>query len=371
MKKEHIIALIFLLTIAISTLFSPYKDIAIFGNYDRNEGLIMWGVYIALFIISSRYLIINKKMINIIFIVASIMGIYGVFQFYGFDPIQKWALGTIKVSNSFGTIGNRNFYSTYICLFLFISMSIFIFKGEKRYLIYSIFLFSGLLCSLTRGGWLAFILFSIIGFMFIVKNKRALKRVSLVFIIFSVVFFVINLTSNNKITGRTDKSLIISESGNFNGSAGARINILKLSWKAFCDKPFLGTGPDTLKQRLSEDYPMEMLDYLLKYKQTIDKAHNEFLELAVSCGIFTLLSYLLLIILILIPIIKNFKDDRCKTLFLVIIGYLIQSFFNISVIIVAPLFWIFMGYCVKVNGYKEIDNKLMKSIDIKEVEVIE
>ena len=51
--------------------------------------------------------------------------------------------------------------------------------------------------------------------------------------------------------------------------------------------------------------------------------------------------------MIIIGLIKNIADDKFKIMFLVLIGYLIQSFLNISVVMVAPLYWIFLGCCVK------------------------
>ena len=355
LSKVEVVALLFLLSIFVSVVFSDYRHIAMWGSYHRREGFIMWAIYVLLFILANRYLFVNKKMLNVILITACIMAIYSVLQFYGIDPIQKWALGQIKVANSFGTIGNRNFLSTYVCLFLFISMSIFVFYGEKKYLIYSTILFSALLCSLTRGGWLAFIIYSFIGLIFIVKRKKCLIRAILVFITFSYVFFVINITTDNSITGRADKSLIVTNEGNLNGSVSTRMNILIITWNAFCDKPLLGEGPDTLQYRLEEDYIYSISDHVNKYHERIDKAHNEFMDLAVNCGIVTIGLYVLLIILICIPIAKNYKDDRYKIIFLAIIGYIVQSFFNISVIMVAPLFWIFLGYCVKVNGFRNDD----------------
>ena len=44
---------------------------------------------------------------------------------------------------------------------------------------------------------------------------------------------------------------------------------------------------------------------------------------------------------------KNIKNDKFKIIFCIIISYLIQAALNISVIAVAPLFWILLGYSLK------------------------
>lgn len=343
----HKISFIFLLTAFIPSILSPQKYVAFMGSFDRGEGFFIYCIYILLFVLSSRYLIVNSKTIKITFLVVSIMAIYGVFQFYGFDPIQGWMFGEIIAKESIGFIGHRNFFSTYLCIFLFLSTAIYIFKGNKIYLMFSSIFFAALLCSLTRGGWLAFLIYSFVGGILILKRKECLKRALLIFISFTLVFIALNITTDNKVIGRADKELIISEEGEFRNSAGARVDILRMSFRAFLDKPFLGEGPDSLKMRLLKDYPEESLAHTTKYNEIIDKSHNEFLELAVSNGIFNLISYLALIGLILYNLIKKSKNDSYKILALTLFGYLVQSFLNISVIMVAPIYWIFLGYCVK------------------------
>ena len=345
--KEELVAFIFLLTIMIPTIFSPVRDIALWGSHERGEGFFIYCIYIILFVLSRRYLIVNKKDINIIFSVISIMAIYSVLQFYGFDLIQRWIFGKIIAKESIGFIGHRNFFSTYICIFLFLSTAIYIFKGNKIYLIFSNIFFAALLCSLTRGGWVAFLIYSFVGGIFILKRKECLKRAILIFITFTSVFICLNITTSNKIISRSDKELIISEDGEFKNSAGARVNILKMSSKAFLDRPFLGYGPDTLKTRLLQDYTEEAIDHIEKYNEIVDKSHNEFLEYAVSNGIFNLIAYLILIGLIIYKLIGNINNDSSKIMLLTLIGYLVQSFFNISVIMVAPLYWIFLGFTLQ------------------------
>jgi putative inorganic carbon (HCO3(-)) transporter len=78
---------------------------------------------------------------------------------------------------------------------------------------------------------------------------------------------------------------------------------------------------------------------------TIDKAHNEYLHMAAVTGIPSLLIYLFLIVLIFWRNIPLMLKDKSKIIVgLAVIGYLIQAFSNISVIAVAPIFWIILGF---------------------------
>lgn len=113
-KKEHIIVLLFLATILVSCIFSPYKIIAFFGTKERSEGFVTIAIYILLFIASSEYLKVTEKSINLILTIVNIHATYGILQFYKFDPIQKWALGYIEVNDSIGIIKEIDIFFKYI-----------------------------------------------------------------------------------------------------------------------------------------------------------------------------------------------------------------------------------------------------------------
>ncbi len=354
LSSIDIMAILFIISIFISSVFSPDKYTAFFGSFSRGEGFFSILVYIIVFFCASRYLDITEKSLNIILISSCVMAIHGILQFYGIDFVKMIVpLYGNEASDAVGTIGNRNFFSNYICIFLFLSMGLYIFKNKIRYLIYSLILFTALMCSLTRSGWLAFVVFSILGLAFIIRRKDCLKRAGIVLLSFLLIFIVLNVTTDNSIINRSNKNQIVSDNGELTGSAGGRAEILRISFDAFLDKPFLGYGPDTLKYRLSEEYTDEFTSYFIEHGAFIDKAHNEFLEYAVSCGIFTLVCYLILLILIIVRLWKNKKDDINKILLITIIAYLVQSFFNISMIAVAPTFWILLGFSYRcVNKYK-------------------
>ena len=76
-----------------------------------------------------------------------------------------------------------------------------------------------------------------------------------------------------------------------------------------------------------------------------DKAHNEYLQLLITQGIFSLIAYLSLCGYVLFCGLHRSIKHNELYLVLPVIGYLVQAFFNISVIEVAPIFWLAMGLC--------------------------
>lgn len=87
-------------------------------------------------------------------------------------------------------------------------------------------------------------------------------------------------------------------------------------------------------------------DVVERYNRVIifDKAHNEYLHIAVTTGVPALMAYLYFVLNIVIKAIKNVgKNIMIIPLLCSVIGYLVQAFFNISVVSVAYVYWIALG----------------------------
>ena len=373
LRREHIIGLIFLSSIGLATIFSTSSNVY-WGNVERREGFLMYIVYILLFIFSTNFMKINTKIIDIFLVSASVMSFYSVMQMFGVDPIQVHFFGSVvTTSSSIGTIGNYNFLSTYMILFLMLSVGLYIYKDDYKYLSFSTLIFFGLLASRTRGGWLTvgFVTIVLLVYFLVKKKKEYAKRLGYIFLGFFVALVVLNTTSGNQILERASISIFSfgassnqTETSNvkLEGSFASRANIARIAFKAFVAKPLIGEGPDTLADRINSDFNSDLQDHIKRFNESIDKAHNEFLEYAACDGIFTIGSYILLLVLIFRGLIKGKKDDESKVLMIVVASYLIQSVFNISVIMVAPIFWILLGYCVQ-KIYKDIEEKRLSSED--------
>ncbi|MBQ8041486.1 MAG: O-antigen ligase family protein, partial [Lachnospiraceae bacterium] len=88
-----------------------------------------------------------------------------------------------------------------------------------------------------------------------------------------------------------------------------------------------------------------------------DKAHNEYLHLWITEGIFAVVFYLIFLFSLFLPGIAQFVetckkkiiveyyvfDEITQIVFFAFFGYIAQAFFNISVVQVAPYFWMMCG----------------------------
>ena len=137
---------------------------------------------------------------------------------------------------------------------------------------------------------------------------------------------------------------LLSEEGLDESLGSNRIEIWSMTINLIIQKPLVGCGTDNLKKGLMAYCLNDLTEYANKHHVVIDKAHNEFLQIAAASGIPALIAYLVLLDLILSPKIKTMFTDKKTLLFsLCIISYLVQSFFNISTLGVAPLFWMILG----------------------------
>lgn len=352
--KEEKISYWFLISILIASIFSEFKDISIWGAPNRREGLMMFCAYILFFVIAIRYLTINQISKKIVLTIPSIMAILGLLQMYGVDPIVKLLIeGDINVE-AMGLIGHRNFFAIYLVIFLMLNFAVFILKGGKLYFFNAVIQFAALLCTATRGVWIGFGVAVLVGGLFILKDKSRFKRAALSFVILVSIFCTINITTNGMLIGKVNG--LIQDTVNLSPDSGSfRIDIWMRIGKVIRSSPIVGQGPDTLIYTMFKYHPDEVQEHFEKYDQYIDKSHNEYLEYWVSCGIVTIITYLWLLSVIGWNLFKRRKDDKYKVLLLTFIAYTVQAFFNISVPMVAPIWWIFLGYCVKC--YREDDKK--------------
>ncbi len=353
--KSDIVLLVFIFLAFISTIFSVNVKTSIFGAFNRHEGLLTFCCYYILYYCAKYYFRPNKITKNIILVVISLICILSILQYYNVPGIEY-----IFNHSAAGTFGNRNFFGSFISICLPLLICLYLFKGNKIYLIITTLVFYSMLASLTRSAWIAFIIYCIIGFIYIIKikDKKVLKNFGLLSIAFIIAFLVFFISNPNAILNRGAKT--ISEISTNTSFGSGRGTIWRAALKIIGDNPIIGCGPDAFLSELARNNN----DYLTNeiyptLKAYPDKAHNEFLQIASTIGIPALLIYLIFLILTIKKLIKNniYANKIVFVILLSIISYLIQSFFNISTIGVAPIFWIILGYSYQINNYAKLPKK--------------
>lgn len=345
--KKDVLILIFAMLIFISTLLSSDIHTSIFGTEKRYEGMLSLFSYIIIYLCVKRFLRYknNKTLLIILYILYILVGILGIAQYYIKLPeIKLFSKGVA------GTFGNTNFMGNFLSMGIPIFSMVYILKNRKLSLLTSLIIFFGIIACGARSSWLAFTTFFIILLAYLIqtKNKEYIKRTGILLVCFTLIFTYLftakNSFTKSKVNAVKSDITIATTQGITNKMGSGRIQIWKITIELIKKYPIFGVGTDNLKKGIRDNLTDESIDFMLRTKQQIDKAHNEYLQYAVTLGIPAMLIYIGFVLLILKDNIKEIETNNMKLiLYLIVVSYLVQAFFNISTIGIAPLFWMALG----------------------------
>lgn len=303
---KYIWICIFLMLFLVFIYFfiSPFYNIIFWGTREKFMGLFF---YIHLFLYAFIFFnILNKKLIHLIYICISIIGfivsLYGVLQYFGFDPYMYIFQTDFVLGRVYSTMGHPNYLAYF--LILIIPIQVYMLKNFKYKIISIIFICFSLLClffTYSKAGILGILLGGIIILILeykkqiwaFFKNKKFL--ISSVIVLF---LFVILIFNNTKlIDQRIDDSV---------RSFHSRIYIYKTSIEMIKQNPVFGYGIETYGLYYNKNKPAEILQYE-SVDDFADRPHNFILYNIFSWGIFYTIFYFILLVYIFYKLYKNKK----------------------------------------------------------------
>ena len=345
--------LLYVLSVFVSFIMSIDMNTSFWGKDLRYEGLLAIISYAVIYTTAANFYKIKKYHIELLMLSAAFITLYGTLQYFGLDFIPKDPLRIKWINIAYSTIGNPNFLGSYIVLILPVSIFMWINFHKKRYLAYSCIFYLCLLCTRTRSAWLGFILSFILLIIFAIKNKINMKYLYIAIAFFAVITIFLNFYSQNETERKfvsiiSDAQKVYEKSPKAEYAGSTRIFIWKRAVKLVESKPIFGYGPDTFGTVFMKNYKKDIL-YVIG-NEIIDKAHNEYLETAVTSGLVTLAFYILFIFNVIKKSYRSINENKyIIPVLLSATGYLVQAFFNISVVSVAPVFWALLGILSSLN----------------------
>lgn len=357
--RINISLFIYFILLAASVYAAENKVFAIIGVPGRWEGLVTITLYMFLFITARLYLVPDEGLFKIILVTAIIVSIYGILQTMNFDPFPRDVLRENWSSRAFSTMGNPNFLGSYIVLIIPTSIYFYIINKNITGLTAYAILFYCLLSTGTRGAWLGTIAsimaFAAIHYMYFRYSKGEFTRYIILLVITILLLALYNFNTEGAFI---DRFLSIARDANEFLTKGDRADYSGANrgfiWKRVAElikkRPLAGYGIENLGEAFKKYYTQDMIE-LWNEVRYLDKAHNEYLHIAVTSGIPSLLVYLTFISQIILK--GLFRLKNCKTALLIlssVIGYMTAAFFNISVVSVAYVYWIFLGLLAGSNG---------------------
>lgn len=361
---EYVLMAYFAL-IFLSTIFSVDFYRSIVGESYREEGFAAISCYVFIYFIISRYYSFSKKHIIYFILSAVIISFYGILQHFGFEVIDRTSL-----LSAVSTIGNPNFVGSYITLLLPITIFLFLYTEKKKYIFALSIMYLCMLCTYTRSAWVAFLIYISMLIYFSYKYKINHKNFLIIIPLFMAITIAFNLCDNGGAYNKLLSFYTDMQGGIENGGSN-RVFIWIRGVKLIPERPLLGSGPDTFGVVFMDKYRNDVVTgfgggaKITKNKDgkldvsitTVDKAHNEYLQIAVTTGFPSLILYLIFITLILYEGWNNIGHNKkiIIPIFCSIVGYLVQAFFNISVVGVAPVYWALLGILMNLCKKEKID----------------
>jgi len=378
--------LLFLGSQIAATIYSINPHTSIFGYYTRlNGGLLSIITYLILYFaftsnINQNHSQFIRRCLTALTTSAFLVCGYGILEHWGIDD-QYW-IQDVK-NRVFSTLGQPNWLAAWIDGLIFLPIAGLLnpqTKNPKKlsiiYYLLSIILFTCLLFTGSRSGFLALIIiypfFWLTAFVSF-KNKKQLRKPFLIttisFLLLTILFTPpIKLVSSFNLSQFTqfDSPNINQEKPIIYQGISASEDIRKVVWKGAIDLgkkyPVLGTGVETFAYSYYWTRPQEH-NLLSEWDFLYNKAHNEYLNYFATTGILGLGSYLFLIASFIfwnIKILKKLSMPIHLALFSGWLTILITNFFGFSVVAVNLLFFLIPATIYIMTNHKQL-NKVRAS----------
>lgn len=201
--------------IVLSTVLSPFRELALRGLGDRYEGVFTLLCYLLLFFMAydvAKDKDDRKIVLGGIILGSVIVGLVGIFQYWGFDIYrQRWMqqIITPKEYNDFNfkfTFGkytiysslyNTNFVGSYMALMMFLGIGLYFNaqgkKDKNLAFIYTLLMYSNWIGCRSRAGFLGSLpifIFALLLFHKLIKFYK--KELISILIAFSLIFIIMN-----------------------------------------------------------------------------------------------------------------------------------------------------------------------------------
>lgn len=335
------VALLFFAGLVLSTVTSSEIYISILGDTQRRNGFLQYFSLVIILVYSSRVINLSnsKSLIRHAVIVSFILSLYGFIQITGQDFIE-W---NNPYNRMIGTLGNPNFSSALLAIFLVILVAQI--TGKQLSKVYTIIAVMAVIMSTiaiiysdSRQGLLTFGF----GYLFYLSLTTYFKNKKL-----GVVLILINTTILIfSILGMLQKGPLSSYL--YKDSVSVRGFYWRAAIEMFQNNILTGVGLDRYGQYFKiyreSGYPLKY-----GFQITSNNAHNVFLQFFATGGILLGLSYLFLcttVFVLGIRLIRN-SSGQVRTIALTLlsawIAFQAQSLISIDSIGLSVWGWIISG----------------------------
>lgn len=394
-----ILLILFLLSQILSTIFSIDWHTSLFGYYSRFHGglfstisyLLLYYIFVTQFINNKNFLI---KCLNTSLFSGLFISFYAILQRLGADK----SIWVQDVQNRvFSTLGQPNWLAAYFAVLILIATTFFLQEKKVKNLFYLItagLFYLVIIFTKSRSGftafWFGFLVFSLLAFLrekvIKIEKKTNIKGLATLFVLFLFLSFVYGTTFSqlesftlNGIRNQMQKKLPkeeipvatpVNTTLEYGGTESGTIR--KIVWQGAIDiikhYPVFGSGVETFAYSYYKFRP-QAHNLTSEWDFLYNKAHNEYLNFAATCGIVGLLTYLIFIFAYIFWALQ--KICKTKESGLLLCGFLaaffsilISNFFGFSVVVIGIFFFLIPAFSfvlISSDGEKYFTKKLFES----------
>jgi len=356
--RLNLTILFFLVLNLLATLFSTHPYTSIFGYYTRfNSGLLSLGCYLAIYHAfrvelqkSGRPFL--KKCLALLIIAATLVSVYAWGQHFGLDK-GMWVQDS--QARAFSTLGQPNWLASFLLLILPIILAGYLqtTKGALLNLHFLLFTlcFGAFWFTYSRAGLVGLLCSTLL--LLVLTPRTVLKRHRKKLAFLALLCLTICLGQPGIFKERLAK-LVVQQSTvraaaapetakKVGGETGQiRLLVWQGTLRLIADYPLLGTGPETFAYSFLP-YRPAALNQTTEWDFLYNKAHNEYLNIAVNCGLPGLLAFLGIVGQAFGQAFRNRQDITTVGLSCGLLGMLVANFFGFSVVTTSLLFWIYLA----------------------------
>jgi hypothetical protein len=280
----------FVLTYALSSIFSVYPEMSFWGYAESKEvsfsSLLVFALYFLILTNNVSSVKSIRKMLFLILLSGSIAAVYATLQFWGFHVLEIPKLENRLVNS----IGNFSASAIYFVSMTILASGMSIFSSKKWlsffYFIFTLTYLSFLASVFYKGIWILFVFFAGVVLAIGIAERRIRKKTSSIFLPALVFMFaLLSLLIGKPIlkAGIVPSEILLSP--------GKSLEIILKSVK---ENPFLGSGPGTFAYQY-EIFKPNMDRFMAA---GVNRPTNYVFLLAATTGMLNLVSFIFLIFIL-------------------------------------------------------------------------
>ena len=362
----------FLLAGILSTVTSVDPSVSMFGALGRHEGLLTTGAYVAWYFIGVHFFgsVRRYQSLTVAAGVAATIAIgYGMLQvfapplFEGEAFVREW-YGRLGVPRIGSTLGGPLVFGGYLAFILPVLCTLAAVTRSRVRIVWLAFAFLAVIdvaLTLTRASWLALLVGVSIFVIAATEMPRRTRRIVVGnvagAVLVAAVILTVVVSTPSQVRSRVTTSVDTSA-----GSVAQHIYIWKHVAQLVRARPLLGWGLETLGGVFPYDRE-SLVRYFGIRPVTVDRAHNDVLQIAVSVGIPGAIAYVGFWVLVLVAGVRVWKRHAGPArLFAAawlagLVAYLLQAQFSFSTVAITPLVWLMAGaVCAWERTPSDVDN---------------